>query len=764
MTTGVDVVVPIYNARDDAAACIESVLGNTEPPFRLVLIDDGSTDPAIRALLAPYRDRDDVLIVDRAENGGFARAVNEGFAASTTSDVVILNSDTIVTRGWLGKLRRAAARRPDVATVTPLTNNGTICSVPEPLVDNTLPAGYDVEAFAALVEETSLRLFPEAPTGVGFCMLVTRRALEAIGGFDAATFGRGYGEENDFCQRAIAAGFVNVIADDTFVYHRGRASYGPDGPRLLETNLSRVAARHPRYLADVARFCAAHPLAPFHAYLRESIAAGRARSGPVRMRVLHLLHRGGGTEKHARDLAALDDPGVVSYVLRSDGRRFEVDEYYQGRRLRRMQFPLRAEIPAHGPPRNDDYRDALTEVCAALDVGLIHVHHLMHHTVDIAVVAAARGIPYVMTLHDYYTVCPSYTLLAPDARPCRACLGGPGAPRSSEACLAHAGLPASALPERQDRMARFLAGAARIFVPSTTARDVVGKRFPTLVPSMSVIEHGHGRVPGDRAPIPVDHGRALRVAVIGGLEPHKGSRVFRDLLRANRRPETTFHFYGVRKDPALDTEAFVDHGPYEGSGEIVRKLRDDGIHVGLLLSVWPETFSYTVSELVDAGIPVIAGAGGAPAERIDRHRLGWVVSDITDPHATLSILDDLLAHPGRLADVANGMRRDDALPSLETMWRRYLAFYRELAGSGRTSMDSDTRYLAWLGMKQVDLERRLGELEATTERQRALLDSPRHRIAAAVGDVLQKTPIVWPVVAGVTEAVLRWRRARRARG
>jgi glycosyltransferase involved in cell wall biosynthesis len=430
-----------------------------------------------------------------------------------------------------------------------------------------------------------------------------------------------------------------------------------------------------------------------------------------------------------------------------------------------MRFPLPVDIPAHGPPRSDEYRDALTAICEALDVGLIHVHHLMHHTVDIADVAAACGIPYVITLHDYYAVCPSYTLLDPDARPCRACIGVEPR-RSSEACMTHAGLPASALPEFQIRMERFLAGAARIFVPSATARDVVGRRFPKLVPGMSVIEHGHRRAPGDTAPRRDGHGRSgpLRVAVIGGLEPHKGSRVFRDLLRANRRPETMFHFYGIRKDPALDGETFVDHGAYEGSGEIVPKLRDDGIHVGLLLSVWPETWSYTLSEFVDAGIPVIAGALGAPAERIERHRLGWVVPDITDPQATLAILDELLADPARLSSVASGMRREDALVPLETMWRRYLEHYRELLRSGRASMDSDARYLAWLGMTQVDLERRMRELEATIERQRALLDSPRHRIAGAVGDALQKIPVVWPVVAGVTEAVLHWRRAGRARG
>ena len=74
--------------------------------------------------------------------------VNEGLAMSAAGDVVILNSDTVVSRRWLQKMMAVARARPDVATVTPLTNNGTICSVPNVLEDNAIPEGYDVESFA----------------------------------------------------------------------------------------------------------------------------------------------------------------------------------------------------------------------------------------------------------------------------------------------------------------------------------------------------------------------------------------------------------------------------------------------------------------------------------------------------------------------------------------------------------------------------------------------------------------------------------------
>ena len=788
----VDVIVPIHDAFDDTVDCLASVAVKTDAPFRLALINDGSRDPRVPALLAALDGAaPNVVVVDRPDNHGFVRTVNEGFRLGPASDVVILNSDTVVTPGWLARMTALAASRSDIATVTPLTNNGTICSVPSPLEDNALPEGYDVDRFAALIASVSLEIFPEVPTGVGFCMLITRRALDAVGDFDARAFGDGYGEENDFCQRAIEAGFVNLIADNAFVYHKGRGSFGPRGDDLLARNLATLAARHPRYHADVARVCAAHPLRPFHEYLGHALAARLESRQSVRARVLHMLHHGGGTEKHARDLAATDDPGVRNYVLVSHGHALDVDEYHAGRRLRSLRFPLRTAIGPYAPAPEAGYRDALATVCRTLEIDLVHVHHLMHHTLDIASVAAARGIPYVMTLHDYYTVCPSYTLLDPDGRPCGACLD-PGHRGTPESCLKALGQPASYLHDYQQAMAAFLRGAARLFVPNIRVRDIVSARYPELRDTMTVIEHGHRPAPdGPRARRPIERdGRArLDVAVIGALDVHKGSSVLRDLLRANRRRETTFHLYGTAPDPdltpaerdrggRLDGSHFVYHGPYE-STEIVRRLVADGIHVGLQLAVWPETFSYTVSEFVEAGIPVIAADLGAQGERIRRCRLGWTVADLREPGAVLAILDGILRDPAALDAMAIGMRRDEALIPIGTMWRRYGQAYEEIITRGGPSMTREAepgadaapsrRYLATLAMsvaeaesRETRLRQRAEEAEAQLQAVRQRLRSPRHRIADAIGDAVQRIPVVWPLLARLTEAVLR-REERRGR-
>src|SRR5262249_39948795 len=156
------------------------------------------------------------------------------------------------------------------------------------------------------------------------------------------------------------------------------------------TNLRKVEGRHPQYPRQVSAFIASNPLGRFHAYLERNISAKRlGQTSPLR--VLHVLHAGGGTEMHARDLAATDDPRVQSYVLCSDGRSLRVDEYFAGSWLRTMHFPLQAHIDRHGLHPASGYSDAFRAVCWSLSIDLIHVHHLMFNTVDIAGIADDLG-------------------------------------------------------------------------------------------------------------------------------------------------------------------------------------------------------------------------------------------------------------------------------------------------------------------------------------------------------------------------------------
>ena len=105
--------------------------------------------------------------------------------------------------------------------------------------------------------------------------------VDELGGFDAATFGRGYGEENDFCLRAAAMGWRNVLCETAYVVHLGNASFGPLDMAPNGDNLGRLLARWPDYNERVARFIMADPLRPHRQRLQENLEK-LARSGPQR--------------------------------------------------------------------------------------------------------------------------------------------------------------------------------------------------------------------------------------------------------------------------------------------------------------------------------------------------------------------------------------------------------------------------------------------------------------------------------------------------
>ncbi len=262
MAQPVEIIIPVYNAAALLQRCLAALDRCTDPQqARVLVIDDASPDPAIAPLLdawaaaSPLRPR----VLRNEVNLGFVGTVNRGFGA-TRGDALLLNADTEVTPGWLDRMSTALASDPRIATVTPFSNNAEICSWPE--FCRATPVPPDPERVARAFTRAPPPVYPDLPTAVGFCMLIRRAALDALGDFDQATFGRGYGEENDFCLRAAGHGWRNVLADDCYVVHAGGGSFAPLGLKPGGDNLARLLARYPRYNGEVAAFIQADPLAP----------------------------------------------------------------------------------------------------------------------------------------------------------------------------------------------------------------------------------------------------------------------------------------------------------------------------------------------------------------------------------------------------------------------------------------------------------------------------------------------------------------------
>lgn len=255
---------------------MESVLAaRLARPAELTVIDDASPEPALSAWLraaAPGR----FHLVVHPQNRGFVASANEGMALHADRDVVLLNSDTEVGPGWLDRLAAHARRDPAVGTVTPFSNNATICSYPKTLEPNELPAGETTASLDAAFARANAGMSAEIPTAVGFCMYITRACIARIGTFDEARYGMGYGEEVDFCMRVARAGLKNVIAGDVFVRHVGEVSFGNTGVERRAQAQATVDGLYPEFQERLREFIPRDPLRG----LRERV--DRERRRPVR--------------------------------------------------------------------------------------------------------------------------------------------------------------------------------------------------------------------------------------------------------------------------------------------------------------------------------------------------------------------------------------------------------------------------------------------------------------------------------------------------
>ncbi len=652
----VDIVVPIFNAKELVRRCLSSILRHATGNYRLVAIDDASTDPELPALLEELaREHERLIVLRNPKNLGFVGSANRGMEHAGSRDVLLLNSDTEVFEGFLERIIDTAYSDRRAGMVSPLSNNATICSVPEFCVYNALPEGVSAAEVADVVRRGAVRLRPELVTPHGFCLYVRADFRAAVGIFDAERFGRGFGEENDLGERAKGARYKTLCADDVYVWHEGKGSFGAEGRALEASNAKILAKRHPGYHAAVARFVQENPLAKVQASVRRHLSRKSHRVEPAALLILHASPFGaapGGVEHCVRDLVQSLAASRVVIAYPESGN-LQVAEVIDGdlsnRNLYRFSLGYAPERFCH---EHAEVTRAFEEILDLFHIGWVHVHHLMFLPIDLAKVWRARGLPYVVTVHDYYPGCPSFNLL--DMRTMTACCPESACDRArTEACqkalfteLAHP-IPPDPVAFVEGHRAHFQAlmdGAELVTFPSDTPRAILSRLLRLDAVPTEVIPHGH-RLPPKPAPAPRPDG-PVRIALVGQVAyPSKGAHWHLALLQATAGRDVEWHVFGKTDLFGFDERlaalgrgvTVVQHGPYDRD-TIVEKLVGAGIDFGVLVPAWPETFSYTLSEMLAAGLPVVARRIGALADRLDGK-----------PYAVLvDGLDEAVSHIERL--------------------------------------------------------------------------------------------------------------------
>ncbi len=610
----VAILIPIYNAFHEAFGCLQSVREHTSPDVPLLIIDDGSSDGEFSHYLQERSfSADNISLLRNDNNLGFVKTVNRGLEQLKEYDVLLLNSDTLVTSGWLNKLQDAAYSRDGVGTVTPLTNNGVVASFPHHYEDNCIPSGYTLERFAQLIEDVSERERPEIPSCVGFCVYLKREMLNVCGVLDEETFEKGYGEENDLSRRMRAFGYVDILDDATYVYHKGECSFGEAKADLVEAHTKILQKRYPDYFEDVRRFRAHNPLREVHARIERVLFEDWEREYP--RRILHILHNGPFKAYH------FEPGGTELQVARLIDDKDEFAHYS----LVYMDETLC--LTAHLPGWKKEFllpvgHISLKELLRRDFFEIVHVHHFTPHVLTGLSEALAGHGNYFVSLHDFTAGCPRNYLLTPTLELC-----------STTECSTSCGYSSEYISAYRDEGKKILEKAKKCFVFSDSSRELLQKMFGEQI-SFEVVPHGTISLPklyteSDVSDTPPD---VLRIVLPGKIARHKGSEVLKKLLKHKtliaQNVSLEWHIVGDTYSGA-DESSVYSHGSYTYD-ELPKIVGEIAPHVALFLSLAPETYAMTVDEQLRLGVPVIVPPQGAPAERVAVHGAGSILEEVSE--------------------------------------------------------------------------------------------------------------------------------------
>jgi ubiquinone/menaquinone biosynthesis C-methylase UbiE/GT2 family glycosyltransferase len=616
------VIVPVYKGKEETQRCIRSLLRNTDDiPAEILVIIDDSPDAELVGWLEEVAADGKIKLIRNEKNLGFVASANRGMAWAGLRDVILLNSDTEVPSGWMKRLAGHAYSAEKIGTVTPFSNHATICSWPTHQ-GGDLPDGRSVDEIDAAFREGNCGRQVAIPTGVGFCMYLRRTCLDEVGLFDEISFGRGYGEENDFCMRAHGKGWKHLMACDLFVAHAGQTSFGKNAPEFSKA-WETVCRLHPKYPHLVAEHIQTDEGGPYR--FAATATLFRKATEPTILMVSH--NWGGGTQRHVNELVKVLGSSANVLLLQGDPSGV------------RVSVP---SLPGHPHMILGNHEvDKLHALLCSFGVDRVHIHHWIDLKINLKELIQKLKVPFDLTVHDYYSICPQITLMKkrnspycgePDEKECDACIQE----NPHNGAIIHG---AKTIADWRNDSHWMLNEAKRVICPSADVKNRMSRYVPQA--NFIVVPHENVAEPMWRVANPkITQNQKVRIGLIGWLSPHKGlENVVETVTKCDPEKYEFIHIGYSEPELPIQVKARVRQvGRYQ-EDELPRLIEEAKLHMIWFPAIWPEVYSYTLSAAIEGGLPITAPKIGAFPERLSGRPLTWVVESYQKPDEWLKLFE-----------------------------------------------------------------------------------------------------------------------------
>ena len=528
------------------------------------------------------------------------------------NDIIIMKDNMIVFDKWVLNLIIASNSNDNIGFVSPISNYDSI-NLYKSNEKNSI--NYEQK----IITKSSKRNYDETPLPTDSFIYIKNEVFKGLK-IDE-------NENNwleDYYKKGLKKGWIGILDDSTFVYYKKTDKIN---------NIDHYENQpYPDFVNSNAFKNCFDNLEESNKYFKNE--------EKIKKNVLITLHYGGGVEHSVKDIASSISEEYNSYILQSYKTKLILYKLVKNNMIVIKEFVL--TDPWNSKMiHSEEYVQIYFYILVNYNIDIIEMDHMMFHTFDLPELAKSLKIPIILALHDFYLVCPTYFFLDENNEYCGGYCGDK--PRNCSQRVKWFDLPVNIVEwkeEWKEYVYELLFKKCDAIITATPfTKNMFLEHYPQLKnEDITIIEHGRDLIKYDNFNTPPNPYQKIKILIPGTISIHKGSEFIKKLIKVDTKNRLEFHFIGY-VDEELQQLGFY-HGKYtrEDFAKFVSKVKPSFIGI---FSIWAETYSYTLTESLSTGVPVLASDIGALKYRIEKYGGGWLI-DYTNPESTYNKIIEIV--------------------------------------------------------------------------------------------------------------------------